>query len=330
MQNYPSKDWSYGVELEYGNCSRKCVLPEGSKWNDLDNTCVSSTGIANDPKGELYEFGGEINTKPTNTIAEQLDVIQSINDSLSPSPIVNYRSNLHIHIRVPGLRHDLAALKQLLTYVHEHAPVAFGLVEPIPYPNQAQAAHKLEWEMKRYKRRQKSHQHRLSQKQFERMMAATTPEEFFEAEAHKDAKGNPAWFQVPRAGINIRQIYEHSETLEFRHFPGTTDMREMKYALMWCHDFMNAALNAPSVTPDLIWRTQAWKMPQFQPYEYETEQVYQYTNFDKHSRKVVAERLDKLRERIDIDDINTPSEEVYAHMCDIENIVIEETASLPL
>ena len=46
-------DWTCGVELEYGNVSLDCKLTGGATWNDKDNTVVSSTGIANDPKGVL-------------------------------------------------------------------------------------------------------------------------------------------------------------------------------------------------------------------------------------------------------------------------------------
>ena len=102
------KDWTYGVELEYGNCDRSIEnLPDGAKWNNLDNTCVSSTGIANDPQGKLYKFGGEINTRPTTSTDEQVEHIARVNKFLrdnGPAPIVNDRSNLHIHIRVPGLK----------------------------------------------------------------------------------------------------------------------------------------------------------------------------------------------------------------------------------
>ena len=101
---YDVKKWTYGVELEYGNCDRRIKdLPDGATWNSLDNTCVSSTGIANDPQGKLYSFGGEINTRPTTTADEQVEHIAKINKFLrdnGPAPIVNYRSNLHIHIQI--------------------------------------------------------------------------------------------------------------------------------------------------------------------------------------------------------------------------------------
>jgi hypothetical protein len=320
---FDTKHWTYGVELEYGNCDRKIKdLPEGAKWNTLDNTCVSSTGIANDPQGKLYEFGGEINTKPTSTSDEQVEHIAKINKFLrdnGPSPIVNYRSNLHIHIRVPGLKDDLKALKQLLTYINTYQEQAFAIVENIPVPDR-NTLPPLEytWAKKRYDRRLTSHQHKLPQKRVEAMLAATTPTEFWHEHAHKDAKGNPAWFQCPRAGINLRQLFEETNTIEFRHFPGTLKPGEMRSAINWCHNFLQLALHFPDTAPGTLLETHNYTFPQFEPYEFETEQVYQYTNFDKNSRKVVADRLTAIRQRIDIDDMTVSSKQVYDVILDLE------------
>src|SRR5690349_493203 len=59
----PKIGLTYGLELEYGDWDRRKSMVDGAKWNDADNTCVSSTGIANDPWGKLYCFGGEANTR---------------------------------------------------------------------------------------------------------------------------------------------------------------------------------------------------------------------------------------------------------------------------
>lgn len=320
---YDVKKWTYGVELEYGNCDRKIIdLPDGAKWNSLDNTCVSSTGVANDPQGKLYQYGGEINTRPTFTADEQVEHIARVNKYLrdnGPAPIVNYRSNLHIHIRVPGLHTNLKALKQLLTYVNTFQEQAFAIVEDIPVPDRnTLPPHEYVWHKKRYDRRLTSHQHKLPFKRVEAMLAATTPTEFWHEHAHKDAKGNPAWFQCPRAGINLRQLFEETNTIEFRHFPGTLKANEMRSAINWCRDFLNLALNEPDTMPAALLDRNKYTFPQFEPYEFETEQVYQYTNFDKNSRKVVAERLEALRQRVAIDDMATSSKEVYAVIQEFE------------
>jgi len=320
--SFSIKDWTYGVELEYGNCDRTIEqLPDGAKWNALDNTCVSSTGIANDPQGKLYKFGGEINTRPTTTSDEQVEHIAKVNKFLrdnGPAPIVNYRSNLHIHIRVPGLKDDLPALKKLLRYINTYQQQAFDIVETIPVPDR-NSLPPLEytWAKKRYDRRQTSHQHKLSQKRVDAMLAASTPEEFWHEHAHKDAKGNPAWFQCPRAGINLRQLFEETNTIEFRHFPGTLNVTEMRSSINWCRDFLNLALNYDDVAPISLLETNKYKFPDFQPYEFETEQVYQFTNFDKNSRKVVNERLTLIRESVKIDDMDTPSTETYKRVLEL-------------
>lgn len=319
---YDVKDWTYGVELEYGNCDRTIQdLPDGAKWNSLDNTCVSSTGIANDPQGKLYKFGGEINTRPTSSVDEQVEHIAKVNKFLrenGPAPIVNYRSNLHIHVRVPGLKDDLPTLKKLLQYIHTYQNQAFAIVEDIPVPDRNTLPPlQYEWANKRYKRRLTSHQHTLPQKRYEAMMAATTPTEFWHEHAHKDAKGNPAWFQCPRAGINLRQMFEETNTIEFRHFPGTLKAGEMRSAINWCRDFLDLALNYDDVAPVTLLENNKYTFPQFEPYEFETEQVYQFTNFDKNSRKVVQQRLTDLRSRINIDSMDVSSVAVYQHVLEL-------------
>jgi len=308
---YDLKEYSYGVELEYGNCDRLADLPDGAKWNDKDNTCVSSTGIANDPVGKLYRWGGEINTRPTNTIEEQIQHIKIINDSL-PTAIVNYRSNLHIHIRVPGLKDDLGACKKLLTYIDRFQQQAFDIVETIPHPDRNKMTLlEYEWAIKRMNRRHKSHQHKLPPARFHAMMMSNTTQEFYENHAHKDKNGKPAWFQCPRAGINLRQMWEETNTIEFRHFPGTRDHVELGSCIEWCRDFLNAALNLDDVSPREFYFEGNYKFPKFAEYEFETEQVYQYTNFDKNSRKIVEQRLNDLRNKIDIDNLATSSKQVY-------------------
>ena len=318
MAEYDLDSFSYGVELEYGDSNCKSVLPEGAKWNDKDNTCVSSTGIANDPEGKLYIYGGEINTKPTNTILEQCYHIQEINNVLHPLPVVNYRSNLHIHIRVPGLSDNLEDCKKLLQYIDTYQQQAFDIVETIPVPNKNNLEPQVyEWALKRMKRRQKSHQYKLPDSRVAAMMAAQTTQEFYEEHAPLTEKGR-MWYFSPRAGINLRQMWEETNTIEFRHFPGTLNIKEMESCIRWCRDFLHAALNTGE-TPNEIYAAASWKFPDFEPYEFETEQLYQWTNFDTNNKKDIAKRLDALRQKVDIDNIGVvKSTDVYPVMLELK------------
>lgn len=316
--NFSVKDWSYGVELEYGDCYRFGELPEGASWNDKDNTVVSSNGIANDPSGKLYSFGGEINTKPTDTISEQIEHIKDINKSLKPRFAINYRSNLHIHIRVPGLKDDLEAVKKLLRYVDTYQQEAFDIVEYIPKPDPNTMTEKeYKGALKRYKRRQKSHQYKMPENRVNAMLAATTTQEFFEEHAPLTEKGR-MWYFAPRAGINLRQLWEETNTIEFRHFPGTSNLNEMNSCIRWCEDFLNAALNKEDVRPmDL--KDNGYEFPKFQTYNFKMEEIYQWTNFDKNSRGVVEKRLEALRDLIDIDDVaNVSYLDVYDAMLELK------------
>ena len=301
---YNTDEFSYGVELEYGDSYRFCELPDGAQWNDKDNTCVSTTGIANDPAGKVYAYGGEINTRPTMTIAEQIEHIAKINAALCPAPVVNYRSNLHIHIRVPNLHNNLEDCKKLLRYVERYQQQAFDIVETIPTPNKnVLPPEQYEWALKRMKRRKKSHQNKLPPARVEAMLASETTHDFYVNHAHKNAEGEPAWFQCPRAGINLRQMWEETNTIEFRHFPGTLYMPEMESCIRWCRDFLDAALNRDDVSPREFHAESEWQFPDFEPYEFETEQVYQWTNFDTNTKKDIEKRIAALRKEIDIDAI---------------------------
>jgi len=318
MAEYDLDSFTYGVELEYGDSNRHSVLPDGAKWNDKDNTCVSSTGIANDPEGKLYQYGGEINTKPTETILEQILHISQINKVLHPLPIINYRSNLHIHVRVPGLSDNLDDCKKLLQYIDTYQQQAFDIVETIPVPNKNNLEPEVyEWALKRMKRRHKSHQYKLPESRVAAMMNAKTTQEFYEEHAPLTEKGR-MWYFSPRAGINLRQMWEETNTIEFRHFPGTLDLHEMESCIRWCRDFLDAALNT-NETPNEIYAGADWKFPKFAEYEYETEQLYQWTNFDTNNKKDIAKRLNALREKVDIDAIGkVTSKDVFPVMLELK------------
>lgn len=325
LKNFSIETYTNGVELEYGNCWRKIKLPEGSSWNFLDKTCVSSTGIANDHRGEIYEFGGEINTKPFKSPSEQVDHISKIQKVLNkngPAPIINYRSNLHIHVRVPGLEEDLQALKKLFRYIIKYQQQAFDITETIPTPHysQFQTIDAYNGAVKRMKRRKISHQFKLSPERERCILNSTTPKEFHNGHAQIGSKGEFAWFRTIRAGINLRQLFESTKTIEFRHFPGSMDLYEIESCIRWCYHFVDAALNFEDKTPlDIVQNDFKFIFPKFEPFEFETEQVFIKTNLDKNHRKDVEFLLKELRKRIDIDNMNTSSIDVYKTLLEMND-----------
>jgi hypothetical protein len=196
---------------------------------------------------------------------------------------------------VPGLSKDLESCKRLLRYVMEHGKAAFDIIENIPVPQKGTMTDEAyEGAVKRMRRRHKSHQYELPKSRTDAMLAATTVQEFYEEHAPLTATGR-MWFFSPRAAINLRQMWEETETIEFRHFPGTTDLVEMECCINWCQRFLDAALNHPDTTPhDIFWAGE-WVFPEFAEYDHELEKMYQLTNHDSNTRAVIGKRIEEFR-----------------------------------
>jgi hypothetical protein len=292
------KNVTLGVEYEFGDIWRT-ELPDGLTWNEKDYSIVSSTGIANDPKGRVYQRGGEINSVPTGSVEEQLAMFELLMEQ-HPEAAINHRTNLHLHIRVPGLSEDLQSLKKLLAYIDVNQTAIYAAIEPIPQPfrgdSQSEEAHK--GALKRYKRRQVSHQYKVPAARVEEALNATTVRGFFDAHSRLQSNGKRAYGLTTRAGINLLQLQE-TDTVEFRHFTCTKDPQKLLHCFNWVSNFVPAALDGASVR-ELV-NCARWEFPEFAPFDFAMECGYQYTNFDKNSRKVAESRISKLRELVDID-----------------------------
>ena len=289
-------DFTYGVELEYADVYRFDKLPIGCKWCNKDNTIVNSTGVANDPLAKLWEYGGEINTRPTSSIISQVDLIKKIKSKLTIDPWINYRCNLHIHIGVPDLNKDLKMLKKLMQYIHKNQKEAFKIVEPIPKPVRIDFSPEDSFKgaLLRYRRRLVSHQYCVRDELVKRIMKSKTPEEFFNNHANLGKDGRRQWFITPRAGINLRQLFNETDTVEFRHFPGTIDDDEMFCCISWCNDFMEQALGMQK-PPSAIYKNKTfWQFPKFRRYDHKIDLIWRITNLKKNKRVEVKANIRKL------------------------------------
>jgi hypothetical protein len=292
------KKATVGVEYEFGDIWRT-ELPSGLSWNEKDYSIVSSTGIANDPKGKVYNRGGEINSVPTSTIQEQLGMFEAL-IKMHPEAAINHRTNLHLHVRVPGLSCDLQALKRLLAYIDKNQSEIYQHIEPIPvpFPDDYESIGAFQGAKKRYKRRKVSHQYKVPEERVAEAMQATTPEEFFDAHSKLQADGKRAYGLTTRAGINLLQLKE-TDTVEFRHFTNTLNPNELDSCFHWVKNFIPLALEDASV-PELLSQYN-YKFPEFALYNHAMEIGYQFTNFDKHSRSLATERINALRQHLDVE-----------------------------
>lgn len=290
---------TFGAEYELGDVDRTVELLPGANWNFKDHSIANSTGIANDEKAKLYTLGGEINSDPSADIDTQLAIWEGIVKRQSRIHI-NHRTNLHLHIHVPGLREDLTALKRLMAYVQENQNRVYELVEPLvaPTPEQfgTEAAYKGAYQ--RYKRRLVSHQNKLKPKQVEACMSAETPEDFINGHAPKNKKGEPLWALAVRGGINLSQLRE-TNTIEFRHFTPTLYTEELQCCFEWIYAFTEAAL-VTGESVDSLYAKRSWKFPQFAKYDHDIDVVFQWTDLEKNTRGTVKKRLERLAEHFDI------------------------------
>lgn len=233
-----TSSWTYGAEHELGDWDRRVGPPAMMGVDERDVTVMNSDGIAADPTGRMWPWGGEINTAPTSTPAGQGEELQRILE-LHPGVAVNHRSNLHIHVRIPGLADDLEALKRIAAFGQRVLPRVLQAIEPLPRPaddGSPEAAGAL----RRWRRRRVSHQTVLTGQREQLRQGATTPAEFHALTAPQ-LRGVPQHHLQPREAVNLRQLMQ-TDTIEFRHFPGTLDPDLVTLATRWCRTYLVYAL----------------------------------------------------------------------------------------
>lgn len=293
---YNMNEWSYGSELELADLDTRKILPEGNKWDFKDGSIANSNGLANDPKKEFNVFGGEINVKPTFSVEEAVSEIFKIYDALNYEFTINYTSNFHIHVRVPGLSSNLEDLKRLQKYIYEYSSWVWANVDPIPKPNRKDFASEevFKGAMKRFNRRKGSHNRVVNSNCFRRMMNATSIKEFYEAHAPLDKEGKLCWGVAPRASINLQQLFNETDTIEFRHFTCSTDKKEIESCFIWCREFLNCALNT-NEHPEEILKRHDLIFPKFKEYDYEIDKIFVQTAVTMNTRKEALCNIERLK-----------------------------------
>lgn len=286
-----TRRWTYGAELELADWDQR----RPHRWRtDMDWTMVNSNGIAVDPRGQVYHLGGEVLTEPTASVdgvANQLVEFVRI----YPETSVNYRSNLHVHIRVPGLRDDLDRLKRLQSFCSLWLAQLFPLIEPIPTPKRSSYLDEDEWKgaRKRYARRKVSHQKIMSPATVSAQLEAKTCREFFEIEALDPETGKLFWATKPRCAVNLRQLLT-TDTIEFRHFPGTLLPHALITAVEWCRDFLDLAFDNSNPVRHFKTNYANRTWPTFEPYIHWMELGFLRTNphyVGKEAARAAIERM---------------------------------------
>jgi len=282
------KESTVGCELEMGDVDTSIKIPEElGVWDEHDSSIMNSNGTANDPYGIFNRYGGEIQVKPSHNTVKLVKRVEAIYD-LFPKIDLNFTTNLHVHVRIPGLRSDLYALQKIARYLKKHGEELFKVVDPIPYPNKPES----KGAMARYRRRKRSHHTMVSEKVFKLLMLAKTPEEFHLAHAPKDSKGKPQWHLVQRAGVNLAHLWKN-DCIEFRHFTMTMDPHKLLCAFEWPKLFLRAALETAE-TPSEQVENYGMTFQKFWPYDSEKDKIFQLTSVRHNTRAEALINYHKL------------------------------------
>jgi len=125
---YTKDDLTWGFELELSNVPKDFIIPDSlGKWEycevDIINTKGEFANVCADPLGINPPFGGEINTKPTNTKEEQVDRIIELIDIFRNEgyyPDCGITSHSHVHVHVKGLEQDFDSLMDLFLWLYDN------------------------------------------------------------------------------------------------------------------------------------------------------------------------------------------------------------------
>lgn len=234
--------FTYGLELEWTEWDRSTPIPP--ELAELDEDEVEVCNQDGSPYGKGSEGrGGELCVTPSDSIDEAVEKVAELREIVG-APGVSHRCYTHVHIAYPGLAEDVSAAIAVLRYTIDSAN-ADALETLAPAPPAVEGLPGREGKIARdWKRRSNLYaRSRISALRIPELLAAETPEEFYEAHypPRRDGKGR-AYGVTPRYSVNLRSLRKHG-TIEFRTFGGTTEPEEIRELLEFATRYVEEALS---------------------------------------------------------------------------------------
>lgn len=274
-------NWSYGAELEVGDVSRKSPIPpELGEWalteTDVVNIHGAMRGRACDPLGEEPAWGGEVNMAPVLGDPQAAGnrmrlILQHLYSIPGNNPSYTSLNASHVHVRVPGLRSDIKALKKLQQYVIDNQDFMIentymkDYVPPV-WSKESRKAHTVPLDGKR---KMQPWMNENIQKM------ASTPDEFFDLQMKgKDGVTNYRIFRYCVNTYNLRLI----DTVEFRWFRASLSAVEWANMFLFCRRFMAEALMPVGSRPVSAWYHE-YRYPPFIPHDEEMLKAWEKTRY---------------------------------------------------
>jgi hypothetical protein len=225
---------SYGCELEWGDIKRNTPIPFSlGSWEhsetDIVNLLPPYKYICADPLGVKPPVGGEINTRPTWGWEGQIAIIKKL-IKLFESPTISCLSHLHIHAHVPGLVNDINKLHKLMKYIkkcqHEYIR---GAHQFTPAKDMTGAVSYMKLDGGRP----------MPDWMIDNILTTDSFESFIKM--HCAGKDGVTLGRPFRYAINTYCL-KHIQTVEFRFFRGSLNLREVSDCFKFVEDFMHQAL----------------------------------------------------------------------------------------
>lgn len=252
---------TFGAELEIPDWNipkyEAELLKTGATRDLLDYTIINSSGVANDPKLNFCIFGGEINTKPTATIAEQVKHIGDILNAIGPHSS-NHSQNLHLHIRIPELKGSIEHLKKFTSWLYLNQEAfcnRFILPEIERQSNFLEIFNPEDNALRRqfYQRRKQSRMRKIYPYEFQQTSAGTDFESWYNGWFAKNkTTGKRINHTIHRQYINLTSLHSNN-TIEFRFFSHEDNLTKIENAFNLCLTTIEAILN----------NTPAYEIPDF-------------------------------------------------------------------
>jgi len=281
-KNYDKNNFTYGFELEIGDVPRDIKIPkELGEWEYSERDVINLRNpyklICCDPLGKDPPYGGEINTKPTKTINEQINKILSIIEFFKEngySPTTNCVSHNHIHIHVPKLVSDIKSLKLLTQYIKENQSYTVKKIydfKPFPEIKQTGTTYYFKFDGGRLMPNWMCNNIINMSQSFEDYIRL-----------HSCGKDGKARARPLRYAVNTYCL-KHIKTVEFRFFRHSFNEEHLRSSFEFVKLFMDSALNkGPSVKT--ILNNNKFSFPKF-IYNHEQCLAWKKTKYDSSRGK---------------------------------------------
>jgi hypothetical protein len=282
---YTPSSLTWGCELEFGDIPRWIEIPKDlGQWEQFETDIVNQRepywGIAADPFGIDPPFGGEINTVPTKTWMEQIKKINQLIEyftNLGYPPTISCVQQFHIHVRILNkFRKDIDALKNLISYI-KHNQKSF-----IEITSQFKLDDRMSQSAIDFLRDDGG---RIAEdSMYDEMLKCDSFKDMMEFDRTKTVNNI-----IERYGINLKSLV-YNNTLEFRSFRATLNLKEYIYAFSSCENFVLSGLNVSSkpIEEKLV----GYQFPRF---EYDHELFYSWEKTKK------SKNLTSVKKRFSMD-----------------------------